>query len=64
MSDPYLRADRRARRNRVRHGGLTGQFRAWGVPLLTAALLTPLIQRVFLPFLEGPSATWAEGTER
>ncbi|MEM6926413.1 MAG: hypothetical protein AAF602_05765 [Myxococcota bacterium] len=62
--DPYRRADRLQRRHRRRAGGIGGRIASIGVPLLTAVILTPLVQRVFLSFLEGPEATWADGTDR
>jgi len=62
--DPYRKADRRQRRNRVRAQGIGGRLQAIGLPLLTAVLLTPLVQRVFLRFLQEPAAVWPDGTER
>ncbi len=63
-SDPYWRADRLQRQHRRRVRGLGGMLSTVAVPLLTAAVLTPLVQRVFLGFLDDPEATWAGGTER
>ncbi len=61
MSDPYLTAWARRVRNRARGEGILGILRGVVVPLGTAAILAPLVRRVFLGFLDGPPQAWAEG---
>lgn len=62
--DPYGRADRLQRRHRREARGILGQLATLAVPLLTAVLLTPLVRRIFLAFLDDPEATWPAGAER
>jgi hypothetical protein len=60
VSDPYLTAWARRVRNRARGEGVGGILRAVALPLATAAILVPLVRRVFLGFLDAPVATYAE----
>jgi hypothetical protein len=60
VSDPYLTAWARRVRNRARGEGAAGIVRAVILPLGTAAILAPLVRRVFLGFLDAPVATFAE----
>lgn len=63
-SDPYLRAWWRQLRNRARVVGWWGRLQSLAIPLLTAALLMPLFQRVFLSFLDETPGVWPAATSR
>lgn len=59
--DPYIRSWWRQLRNQARARGLWGVLSAVGLPLVSMILVTPLVRRVFLGFLDEPPAFWPEG---
>lgn len=60
MSDPYLTAWWRQRRNRARSLSLLARLREPLIPLAVAAVLVPFVRPTFLAFLDWPVALWGE----